>query len=81
MTAESLMRHGQYRTGILDGPLARSTACSQRRAACATTAATRPRDGLTSNQGVEEWGATLMAAAMIHRVLHHDHLMNIGGNG
>jgi DNA replication protein DnaC len=39
---------------------------------------------LTSNKGFEEWGAVLgdevMAAALIDRVLHHCHLVNIRGN-
>ena len=40
---------------------------------------------LTSNKGFEEWGEVLgddvMAAALIDRVLHHCHLVNIRGNG
>ena len=39
---------------------------------------------LTSNKGFEEWGAVfgdeVMAAALIDRVLHHCHLVNIKGN-
>ena len=39
---------------------------------------------LTSNKGFEEWGATLgdevMAAALIDRLLHHCHIVNIHGN-
>lgn len=39
---------------------------------------------LTSNKGFEEWGNVLgddvMAAALIDRVLHHCHLVNIRGN-
>ena len=39
---------------------------------------------LTSNKGFEEWGAVLgddvMAAALIDRILHHCHLVNIRGN-
>lgn len=39
---------------------------------------------LTSNKGFEEWGAVLgddvMAAALIDRVLHHCHVVNIRGN-
>ena len=39
---------------------------------------------LTSNKGFEEWGRILgdevMAAALIDRVLHHCHLVNIRGN-
>jgi DNA replication protein DnaC len=39
---------------------------------------------LTSNKGFEEWGEILgddvMAAALIDRVLHHCHLVNIRGN-
>ena len=39
---------------------------------------------LTSNKGFEEWGELLgdevMAAALIDRVLHHCHLVNIRGN-
>lgn len=39
---------------------------------------------LTSNKGFEEWGSVLgdevMAAALIDRVLHHCHLVNIRGN-
>ena len=39
---------------------------------------------LTSNKGFEEWGKVLgdevMAAALIDRVLHHCHLLNIRGN-
>ena len=39
---------------------------------------------LTSNKSFEEWGAVLgdevMAAALIDRVLHHCHLVNIRGN-
>jgi DNA replication protein DnaC len=39
---------------------------------------------LTSNKGFEDWGAVLgddvMAAALIDRVLHHCHIVNIRGN-
>lgn len=39
---------------------------------------------LTSNKGFEEWGEVLgddvMAAALIDRVLHHCHIVNIRGN-
>jgi len=39
---------------------------------------------LTSNKGFEDWGSVLgdevMAAALIDRVLHHCHLVNIRGN-
>lgn len=39
---------------------------------------------LTSNKGFEEWGEILgdevMATALIDRVLHHCHLVNIRGN-
>jgi len=39
---------------------------------------------LTSNKGFEEWGDVLgdevMAAALIDRLLHHCHLVNIRGN-
>ena len=39
---------------------------------------------LTSNKGFEEWGQVLgddvMAAALIDRVLHHCHIVNIRGN-
>ena len=39
---------------------------------------------LTSNKGFEEWGAILgdevMAAALLDRLLHHSHLVNIRGN-
>ena len=39
---------------------------------------------LTSNKGFEEWGTVLgddvMAAALIDRVLHHCHIVNIRGN-
>ena len=39
---------------------------------------------LTSNKGFEEWGSTLgddvMAAALIDRLLHHCHIVNIRGN-
>jgi DNA replication protein DnaC len=39
---------------------------------------------LTSNKSFEEWGEVLgdevMAAALIDRVLHHCHLVNIRGN-
>ena len=39
---------------------------------------------LTSNKSFEEWGDVLsddvMAAALIDRVLHHCHLVNIRGN-
>lgn len=39
---------------------------------------------LTSNKGFEEWGAILgddvMAAALIDRLLHHCHIVNIRGN-
>jgi DNA replication protein DnaC len=39
---------------------------------------------LTSNKGFEEWGEVLgdevMAAALIDRILHHCHLVNIRGN-
>ena len=38
---------------------------------------------LTSNKGFEEWGAVLgddvMAAALIDRLLHHCHIINIRG--
>ena len=39
---------------------------------------------LTSNKGFEEWGSVLgddvMAAALIDRLLHHCHVVNIRGN-
>ena len=39
---------------------------------------------LTSNKGFEEWGQILgdevMAAALIDRLLHHCHIVNIHGN-
>jgi hypothetical protein len=39
---------------------------------------------LTSNKGFEEWGEVLgdevMAAALIDRILHHCHIVNIRGN-
>jgi hypothetical protein len=39
---------------------------------------------LTSNKGFEEWGEVLgddvMAAALIDRLLHHCHMVNIRGN-
>ena len=39
---------------------------------------------LTSNKGFQEWGAVLgdevMAAALIDRLLHHCHIVNIRGN-
>ena len=39
---------------------------------------------LTSNKGFEEWGAVMgdevMAAALIDRLLHHCHVVNIRGN-
>ena len=39
---------------------------------------------LTSNKGFEEWGAILgdemMAAALLDRLLHHCHIVNIRGN-
>ena len=39
---------------------------------------------LTSNKGFEEWGQILgdevMAAALIDRLLHHCHIVNIRGN-
>ncbi len=39
---------------------------------------------LTSNKGFEEWGDVLgddvMAAALIDRLLHHCHIVNIRGN-
>ena len=39
---------------------------------------------LNSNRGVEEWGSVLgdevMAAALIDRLLHHCHIVNIRGN-
>ena len=39
---------------------------------------------LTSNKGFEQWGEVfsddVMAAALIDRVLHHCHLVNIRGN-
>ena len=39
---------------------------------------------LTSNKGFEEWGGLLgdevMAAALIDRLLHHCHIVNICGN-
>ena len=39
---------------------------------------------LTSNKGFEEWGHVLgdevMAAALIDRLLHHRHIVNIRGN-
>lgn len=48
-----------------------------RRYECASTV-------LTSNKGFEQWGEVLgddvMAAALIDRVLHHCHLVNIRGN-
>lgn len=39
---------------------------------------------LTSNEGFEEWGEILgdevMAVALIDRLLHHCHIVNIRGN-
>ena len=39
---------------------------------------------LAANKGLEEWGTMLgrevMAAALIDRLLHHCHIVNIGGN-
>ena len=39
---------------------------------------------LTSNKGFEEWGSIfgddVMAAALIDRLLHHCHIVNIRGN-
>jgi DNA replication protein DnaC len=39
---------------------------------------------LTSNKGFEEWGEVfgddVMAAALIDRILHHCHIVNIRGN-
>ena len=39
---------------------------------------------LTSNKGFEEWGSVLgdevMAAALVDRLLHHCHIVNIRGN-
>ena len=39
---------------------------------------------LTSNKGFEEWGHVLgdeiMAVALIDRLLHHCHIVNIRGN-
>jgi len=39
---------------------------------------------LTSNKGFEEWGNVLgdevMAAALIDRLLHHCHIVNMRGN-
>ena len=39
---------------------------------------------LTSNKGFEDWGAILgdevMAAALIDRLMHHGHVVNIRGN-
>ena len=39
---------------------------------------------LTSNKGVEDWGEVfgddVMAAALIDRLLHHCHIVNIRGN-
>ena len=39
---------------------------------------------MTSNKGFEEWGEILgdevMAAALIDRILHHCHIVNIRGN-
>ena len=39
---------------------------------------------MLSNKGFEEWGTVLgdevMAAALIDRVLHHCHIVNIRGN-
>ena len=39
---------------------------------------------LTANKGFEYWGAILgdevMAAALIHRLMHHGHVVNIRGN-
>jgi DNA replication protein DnaC len=39
---------------------------------------------LTSNKGVEEWGEVfgdeVMAAALIDRLLHHCHIVNVRGN-
>ena len=39
---------------------------------------------LTSNKGFEEWGEIfgdeVMAAALIDRLVHHSHLVNIRGN-
>ena len=42
------------------------------------------RSQLTSNKGFEEWGGVLddevMAAALIDRLVHHCHIVNIRGN-
>ena len=42
------------------------------------------RPGLTSNQGFERWGEILhdevMAAALLDRLLHRCHIVNIRGN-
>ena len=39
---------------------------------------------LTSNKGFEEWGSAqgdeVMAAALIDRLLHHCHIVNVRGN-
>ena len=39
---------------------------------------------LASNKGFEEWGSVLggevMAAALVDRLLHHCHIVNIRGN-
>ncbi len=49
----------------------------QRWGACASTV-------LTSNKGFEDWGSVLgdevMAVALIDRLLHHCHIVNIRGN-
>src|SRR5258706_9639612 len=40
---------------------------------------------LTSNEGFEEWGEILgdevIAAALVDRLMHHCHVVNIRGNG
>ena len=40
---------------------------------------------LTRNKGFEDWGEVLgddvMAAALIDRLLHHGHIINIRGSG
>ena len=71
---------GGGRDRLLAGELGRCRAvlpADQRRHERASTV-------LTFNKGFEEWGGVLgdevMAAALIDRVLHHCHIVNIRGN-
>ena len=87
-------RSRQPRSRVLDGAARRSAHTASRIEVCGIGAILffqlinarheRASTVLTSNKGFEEWGGVLgddvMAAALIDRLLHHCHIVNIRGN-